>query len=286
MLPTLVDAPPAGDRWTHEIKYDGYRTQLHLDRAGHRAFTRNGFDWTPRYAALLNAAEKLSCQSAIIDGEVIVQDEHGRSDFNALRVAIEQTPNKLIFYAFDILTLDGRDLRIEPLELRRELLEEMIGEPDPGFPIHFSSSLVRDGPTFFKMIAELNLEGIVSKKLGTTYRSGRTKVWLKAKTFTEGEFVVIGHDRADNGPALALLARETESGLEYTGSAFVTLRSDDRERFWRRMETLATDRPAIPLDRAGSWVKPRVRVKVRHLSGGDKLRHATLVEVLHDQKAH
>src|SRR5689334_18664504 len=116
MLPSLAPEPPASDNWQHEIKHDGFRTLLLVDRGQARAFTRNGNEWTSRYTGIVAAVPKLGCQSAVLDGEVIVQDESGRSDFDALHSAIRWQPGQLIFFAFDILLLDGKDLRDAPLE--------------------------------------------------------------------------------------------------------------------------------------------------------------------------
>ncbi len=119
MLPTLVDEAPDGDAWVHEIKYDGYRTQLVLAGQDSRAFTRNGYDWTDKYGIVVAAAKALKCRSAVIDGEMCVQNADGVTDFKALRSAIRRSPERLMLFAFDLLALDGRDLRGEPLLDRR-----------------------------------------------------------------------------------------------------------------------------------------------------------------------
>ena len=275
MLPTLVSSPPEGDDWQHEIKYDGYRTQLIIEPGRSRAFTRNGLNWSDQYRCTLKAAEELSGDRFILDGEMIVQDEHGRSDFAQMRSAIAREPERLVFYAFDLLWLD-RDLRREPLVDRRERLHNLIGTHDPGHCLQFSAHTVGGGPAFFEAAAKWDLEGIVSKKMTSRYSSGRSSAWLKTKAFTEGEFVVIGHDRGD-GPPLALLARETPEGLEYAGSAFVTLGGADRERFWRAMDRLACEQPALASkSRSAQWVRPELRVRAKQLRGAGKLRHATL----------
>src|SRR5690242_16401955 len=118
-LATSVDQPPPRAGWIHEVKHDGYRTLLIVERRKARAHTRNGFDWTERYAVITKAAARLDCHSAIIDGEVIVQDEHGVSDFDALKSWIRWRPMSLIFCVFDLLHLDGKDLRDRPLLERR-----------------------------------------------------------------------------------------------------------------------------------------------------------------------
>jgi len=114
--------PPAGPNWIHEIKHDGFRTLLRIDRGEVRAFTRGGLDWSDKYGRVIDACSKLKCQSALIDGEIIVQDKNGLSDFAALRAAIEGAPHRLVMFAFDLLFLDGQDLRRLPLIERREKL--------------------------------------------------------------------------------------------------------------------------------------------------------------------
>src|SRR5918996_668219 len=112
-LPTLTDQPPEGEGWIHEVKHDGYRTLLVIERGKARAYTRQGHDWSERYPGIVEAAAKLRCRTAILDGEVIVQDERGASDFEALQLALRFWPGRLIFYAFDLLHLDG-NLRQRP----------------------------------------------------------------------------------------------------------------------------------------------------------------------------
>ncbi len=277
MMPTLVDAPPEGDEWQHEIKYDGYRTQLVIDGGQARAFTRNGYDWTGKYPGVVRAAEDLWCASAIIDGEVIIQDEQGRSDFGSFKSAMETRPEELVFMAFDLLSLNGGDLRSKPLIERRQSLQELLGTNDPSCCIHFSDHVVGSGADLFLAADQMGLEGIVSKRITSRYRSGPTKSWLKVKSFGEGEFIVIGTARGERAPT-ALLARETADGLEYAGSAMVTLPEPDRETFWRLNELLKVERSALPLvpRKETSWLRPAMRVRVKFLKGEEMLRHATV----------
>ncbi len=114
-LATSVDQPPQGENWIHEIKHDGYRSQVLIEHGRVRALTRNGHDWTDRYTSIVAAAANLKCKSAIIDGEAIVQDVDGISDYDSLSFAMRWRPNAIILYAFDLLHLDGRDLRRQPL---------------------------------------------------------------------------------------------------------------------------------------------------------------------------
>jgi bifunctional non-homologous end joining protein LigD len=121
-LPVLSAEPPAGAGWIHEIKHDGFRTLIGIAGKDARAFTRSGLDWSDKYQRVIDACRKLRCRSALIDGEIIVQDEKGVSDFAALRAAIEWEPHRLVLFAFDLLFLNGADLRRLPLIERREKL--------------------------------------------------------------------------------------------------------------------------------------------------------------------
>jgi bifunctional non-homologous end joining protein LigD len=280
MLPALVDEPPDGDEWLHEIKYDGYRTQVIITQGEARAFTRRGYDWTAKYAPIVACARTLPCQSSIIEGELIMQDKKGRSDFHALRAGIEREPQRLILMAFDLLHLDGEDLLSRPVEQRRELLRRLLGPNEPHRPIHFSEHVVGNGRQFFAAVEGMQLEGIVSKKLGSRYRSGETRSWLKTKSFGEEDLVLIGTSKGDRAP-VALLAREDASGLTYVGGAMVTLAQPERDQFWEAAETIRTPAPAIPMEprKETGWVRPEMRVKVRTLRGEEMLRHATVVAI-------
>jgi DNA ligase D-like protein (predicted ligase) len=280
-LLTPVDEPPEGDLWEHELKYDGYRTQLIIENGVARAFTRNGFDWSDRYPGIVAAATKLTPGVAIIDGEVIVQDQQGRSDFGALRSAISRRPFDLVFYAFDLLWSGDGDLRKRSLTERRSGLHDLVGKHDPASPIQFSSSLAGSGADLFAMAFELGLEGIVSKRVDSKYRSGRSATWLKIKCFREEVLTVIGVERT-KGPTMALLARKTPSGYEYAGSAMLTLTESDRDLFWARADAIGREAPivSIPKKSGAKWLDPIIQVGVQTLQGERKLRHATIRELI------
>ena len=214
MLPSLTAEPPASDHWLHEIKHDGYRAILLVDGGNAQAFTRNRNDWTARYPGIVAAAEKLRCRSAVIDGEVIVQDEAGRSDFTAVQEAIRWHPERLVFFAFDLPFLNDEDLREAPLEERREFLQIIITQSFQGRErgrarIQFSHCAVGNGPAVFAEAEKLGLEGIVSKRRDSHYRSGRTDRWRKVKCWTKSELVVVGTavDKKTGAP-IALLAQD------------------------------------------------------------------------------
>ena len=214
-------------------------------------------------------------------GEAIVQDEEGRSDYHAFAAAIHQRSENIILMGFDLLHLNGEDLRQKPLVDRRARLEELLGCHDPACRFQFSEHMAADGKDFFEAVDAMGLEGIVSKKANSRYRSGRTKTWLKIKCFAEDLFTVIGYETGTGAAPTALLAREGPGGLSYAGSAMVTLTAPQRERFWRTVETNAVETPALPISKAAArWVKPSMRVRARYLKGSDKLRHATLTELV------
>jgi DNA ligase D-like protein (predicted ligase) len=276
-VPVLTPEPPTGTGWIHEIKHDGFRTLLRIDGKDARAFTRGGHDWSDKYASVIEACRKLPCRSALIDGEMIVQDRNGVSDFAALRAAIDGAPHRLVLFAFDLLFLDGRDLRDWALEQRRAKLRWLV-KADPRSPLQFSGHYEGDGAALFMKACALGLEGIVSKRALSPYRSGPSKFWLKTKNVVESELVLLGTDHDNEGKPIAYLGREDGSELQFAGTAFLTLAGKPRDDLQKRIEKLLTTKPPVPLRtwRKPQWLKPELRVKVRHLAGGDTLRHASI----------
>jgi DNA ligase D-like protein (predicted ligase) len=281
-LATSVDQPPEGENWIHEIKHDGYRAQVLLEDGRARVLTRTGLDWSEHFPSIVHAAVNLDCQSAIIDGEAIIQDENGVSDFEALGSALRRCPHAIMFYAFDLMHLNGRDLRQEPLSERRWLLQGLVGKDDES-RIQFSEEFHGDGAAFFEACAERKLEGIVSKLATSRYVSWRTKTWLKTKCFTESSFVVIGTDRdRKTGAMRALLAHPNGEHLDYAGAAFIALRDDAREEFLSEVERLATTNAGFGFTRLYGvrWCKPELTVRVKHLAASKGLRHAVVKTLL------
>ena len=277
-LPSLTDQPPEGADWIHEVKHDGFRTLLVIERGSVRAFTRNGHDWSDRYLGIVAKAKSLPCRSAILDGEIIVQDTRGASDFEALQSALRRRDAPLIFYAFDLLHLDGKDVRREPLLERRTRLKKLV-EPDPMSVLQFSEEFAGDGAAFFKACAKHELEGIVSKLATAPYSSGRSKAWLKTKCFVESELILVGIDRdRKTGAQRALLAKRERGKLVYAGPAFIVLQRGERDAFEARLDDLANNQPVFSWlrNRKARWGRPELNVRVKHLVGGVLLRHATL----------
>lgn len=180
-LPTLAAKVPSGDRWVHELKADGFRIQARADRGAVELRTRRGLDWTPRFKGLAEALSALAVRSAVLDGEAVVLDERGRSSMPLLRKALsEKRTGGVVFYAFDLLELNGRDLRGEPLIERKAALKRLL-DADPSANIRYSEHLAEKGEQLFSLACETGLEGVVSKRKDAPYRSGRSSDWLKVK---------------------------------------------------------------------------------------------------------
>lgn len=159
------------------------------------------------------------------------------------------------------------------------MLETLLAATRPADPIHFSQAFEGSGEEFYEAIDKLGLEGMVSKRRSSFYRSGKTTDWLKTKTFTVGEFTIIGYDRSLGKAATLLVAREEAGKLRYAGRVMVTTGGKAREALWQRLEKRTVSAPALPeLKRKdATWVKPGLKAKVRHLRGEETLRHATMV---------
>jgi len=271
LMPTLVEHPPEGDGWIHEVKFDGYRSQLTIDEAGTRIYTRNGHDWTGKYRDLVEEAASLGADSAIVDGEIIVLNDAGLSDFGALRKAITRRQHDLYFVAFDLLHLNGHDLRDMALEERREILSSMI---EPGGRIQFSEPLPGDAKSIFHLVDKAGLEGMVSKRIDSKYRSGPSTAWLKAKCYSVDEFDLLGVEREAGKPAFALMADRATG--RYVGSAFINSGREIRERLWKRVQEHAGPAPKGIRRPATQWVKPGIVARIKHLRGEEDLRHASL----------
>ncbi|HEY8332582.1 MAG TPA: DNA ligase D [Tardiphaga sp.] len=205
-LCTSVDRPPGGAGWAHEIKFDGYRVQLRVEDGAATLKTRKGLDWTAKFQAVADEAAALP--DALIDGEIVALDRHGAPDFAALQAALSDgDSNALIFFAFDLLFADGEDLRRLPLADRKARLKELLlaaqGKRKEGL-IRYVEHFETGGDAILHSACKLSLEGIVSKKLDSPYRSGRSESWTKAKC-RAGHEVVIGGWKSNAGKFRSLL---------------------------------------------------------------------------------
>ncbi|ESY82053.1 ATP-dependent DNA ligase [Mesorhizobium sp. LNHC221B00] len=276
MVPKLVASPPEGDGWIHEIKLDGYRVQIVINGPDDiRVFTKSGADWTAKFAGIAEAAKLLKCQTAIIDGEAVVTNAAGLPDFHAMQRAVHKDPYAAVLGAFDILHLDGYDLRDIGCKARREMLAAIIEPTGQVGRIQFSEALPGDAKSIFYLVDQAGIEGVVSKRADSRYRSGPTSNWVKAKSYVISDLELLGVER-ERGHASQALMAEPGTG-KYVGSAVISLGRDMKERLWKRVEAHAGT-PAAGLKRpAAQWVSPGIGLRIKHLRGEEKLRHASVL---------
>jgi bifunctional non-homologous end joining protein LigD len=192
-LASPAERPPKGANWRHEIKFDGYRIQARIDGDEVRLLTRKALNWTDRFASVAKAVAQLGLGSAILDGEMVVEDSAGISSFSELVSDLKAgRQDRFRYYAFDLLYLNGVDLTEAALADRQELLARVLRSNAHSSQIAVSEPFSIEGDTFFEHVSRLGLEGMISKRLDAPYRSGRTKDWLKCRCVLSGEFVVIG----------------------------------------------------------------------------------------------
>jgi bifunctional non-homologous end joining protein LigD len=191
-LAKLVSETPQGPDWIHEMKYDGYRVLSYLDGSKVELHSRNDLDWTSRFQNIANSLVKLGKKSTVLDGEMVVFDQHGKSSFSALQKNLtEKSLTGFSYIVFDLLFLDGVDVRERPLLERKELLKKLLGK-NRDRHIRFSTHLVSHGEEAFLEACHRKLEGLISKNIHSSYPSGRSGDWVKSKCRNEEEFVICG----------------------------------------------------------------------------------------------
>lgn len=274
-LAALTERPPRTEGWLHEIKFDGYRTQLHLHGAKPKAFTRRGNDWSKRFDDLRSELVMLPTRECIIDGEAVIQDEHGLTDFGALQDDLAKGgSDRIVYFAFDLLYLDGHDLRRTPLVERKRLLAELVGGERRR--LHLSAHHEGSAAAMLKRACQLGIEGIVSKRADAVYVSGRSNAWTKVTCRNRETFVVAGlayNKRKFEG---IYLARRDD--MSYAGKVEHGFTSDAQHDLERRAKALASR--TTPLSTKVSkpkarWLKPELfaEVEYRAITGEGKLRH-------------
>ncbi|TPK72162.1 DNA ligase D [Mesorhizobium sp. B2-4-15] len=267
--PTLVEKAPDGDNWLHEIKYDGYRTELVIEGGAARAFTRRGYDWSHRYKRIVQTAANLPVKSAIIDGEAVVLGATGLPDYQALERELGN-PNspKLMFFAFDLLHLDGRDLRQQPLIERKAALRDLLDETAP--TLTYAEHLELGGEDVFDHACRLGLEGIVSKRADSPYRSGVQASWLKVKCVKSDTFPIVAFvEKLGAKPrriASLYIGRREGDRLLYAGKAKSGYTLEAARRVRERLDPLITGKSPLsePIKKPkATWVEPVVLAEVQ-----------------------
>jgi bifunctional non-homologous end joining protein LigD len=272
-LATSVDKVPSGKRWVHEIKFDGYRVQVHLRDAAVKIFTRRGHDWTNRFRKIAADAWHVSAGSAIMDGEVVVPSADGATDFSVLQSELKGRSKKIVLVAFDLLYLNGYDLRRLPLFERKVQLRKIISDTD----VQFSESFEVDGTEMYKHACKTGLEGVVSKVRDSRYNSGRTNDWVK-KTCAQRETLAIAGFALDGKKFDGLyLARHKGDELVYAGKVDHGFDAASAKDLQARLKPLIrkTQPYTKKIAHRGIWVEPSVltEIEYRAKSAEGKVRH-------------
>jgi DNA ligase D-like protein (predicted ligase) len=300
-LTKLVDEPPQGSDWLHEIKFDGYRMHARLDRGAVRLLTRTGLDWTHKYPAIASAVSSLPARQAYLDGELCGVRPDGTTSFSLIQAASDAgNAETLIFFLFDLLHLDGESIGPRPLNERKERLQAMLSQASPS--LHYTDHQVGRGREFYEHVCALKLEGVISKQADAPYAPGNRGLWLKVKCLNREEFVVIGWTDPEGARpwlgALLLAYYDPDGRLVYAGRVGAGIDYAELERLWRRFQPLATpdmpvDVPAPRASRFGAplvlsrvhWVRPELVAEVKYLTWTeDNLLRQVVYEGLREDK--
>ena len=292
-LATLVDAAPEGGDWLHELKYDGYRVIIAVGAGGTRCYTRNEKDWTDKFAAITEAAEALSCDTALIDGEIVAFDADGRTDFSTLQHHLSEG-GPLSCFCFDLLALDGEDLAKRPLTERKAKLKDLLARSKSKVLL-YSEDVKGSGAKVLAELCRAGQEGIVSKRADAPYRSGRTRSWLKAKCTRRQEFVIGGWSPTDkkSRPFSSILLGVVEDGkLIYrgrVGSGFDTRQLEDLGARFAKLARKTSPFADLPRDiaRRTRFVAPELVAEIdfTEITADGHVRHGVFKGLREDKEA-
>ncbi|MEC3909301.1 DNA ligase D [Sphingobium sp. CR2-8] len=297
-LATLVDSVPVGNDWLHEIKFDGYRALVAVAGEKVRVSTRNGLDWTDKFQPLTEAIAALDLPPALIDGEIVAFGPDGNPSFSALQSVLkrghgaqrEDTP--FHFFAFDLLSLAGKDMKALPQIERKERLEALLKDATP--PIHVADHVIGAGEALYRSLCAAGQEGIISKRIDAPYRSSRTKNWVKVKCTRRQEFVIIGRSAssAKGRPfASLLLAQHEGKALVYKGKVGTGFDADMMAALDDAMVPLKTATPATDVPKAeargATWLTPKLVAEIAfaEFTADGRVRHASFLGLRSDKKA-
>ena len=301
MLAETREEPFSRAGWVFEVKLDGYRMRAAKDDGTARLITRNGNDYTAAFPELVRALAALPVSQVLMDGELVILDDQGRPSFQRLqnrarigrapdiRHAAVESPGTL--YLFDLMTLEGYDLRALPLVKRKALLRKLL--PEAG-PLRYSEHFERDGEALYDQAVGMGLEGIVAKQADSPYKSGRSDLWLKVRADKTGDFVVVGftEPRGSRGGFGALhLGGYRDGKLVYVGRAGSGFTAKQLKEVSDQLDRLAIPRPAfegpVPAEQESRWVKPDLVAEVRYkeITGDGLLRQPVFLRFRDDKKA-
>jgi bifunctional non-homologous end joining protein LigD len=268
-LATLVTQPPAGD-WVYEIKFDGYRMLARIQGGEVRLFSRNGNDWTARLPKQADALRALKLGDSWLDGEVVVLNEEGLPDFQALQNAFDaDNAQPILYYLFDAPYLNGQDLRQEPLKARRDALHQVL--KNKRGPLRFSKDFSASHEDIVQSACSMRLEGVIGKRVGSSYVSRRSDDWIKLKCRLRQEFVVIGYTApkgSRSGFGALLLGVYEDSKLRYAGRVGTGFDEQRLQQLLKQMKALKRDDSPLAkplsaaLARGVQWLKPSLVAEV------------------------
>jgi bifunctional non-homologous end joining protein LigD len=295
-LASLHADAPRGKDWLHEIKFDGYRIEARLDNGAVRLLTRNRQDWTHRFMPIADAVASLPAKSALLDGELVVEDDKGISSFSLLQTDLKQhRGDRLVYYVFDLLHHDGRNLCSEPLVERKAALETLLKTTKKNGNVRYTEDSDEDGQALLKHACRMGLEGIVSKRREAPYRSGRSENFIKSKCHNVQEFVVAGFSpsTAQRAAVGALTVAVHDNGrLRYAGRVGTGYTRETAHDLWQRLDKLRVARApiALPKDERRKdviWVKPQlvIEAEFRGVTHSNVLRQASYKGLREDKPA-
>ena len=279
-LATPRSSVPNGGAYVHELKLDGYRIQAHLRDGRVSLYTRSGLDWTNRFPPIVADVARLPAADLVFDGEIICADAEGRPTFSGLQDDLKLgRHDRLVYYAFDLLHLDGHDTRPAPLIERKRVLQSLLAKAGTSAPHVLYSEHFEDGTDLYERVSAMNLEGVVSKRADAPYRSGRGEQWIKVKCWKRERFAVVGFVPEGSAGLLKLrLARREEDRLIYVGRVGTGWDRETARAVRGALEPLAcrTTPLAKPLRKADTiWVEPRFDAEITYaeITDDGMLRH-------------
>jgi bifunctional non-homologous end joining protein LigD len=296
-LARLVKAPPDGNEWLHEMKYDGYRIGCRVVDGSVSLISRNGNDWTPEFPEIVDAVRQIGLRDALLDGEVAILTSDGRTSFQALQNAFKGGPRRsLVYFVFDLLHLEGRTLSRQPLIERKAELRNLLGKPSARASIRYSDHVMGRGREMFDHACRLGLEGIVSKRADARYEAGRNDLWLKTKCILRQEFVIGGFtdpEGARQGIGALLVGHYVDSLLTFAGKVGTGFTAAVARDLRQRLEAIEVKacpfqpRPVGWLGTHAHWVKPQLVAEVVFTEWTDegKIRHPSFQGLRRDKKA-